>query len=162
MPVETLEALRLFTNLETEKRKLLQVVLFGQPELDHKLEGESVRQLKQRITFQYRLTVLGRDEVDQYIAHRLRVAGYKGNQLFARGAARAIHQASGGVPRLVNILAHKALLLAYGEAAPEVTSAHARQAVADTPAAQQVRPWWWLGFAMLMLSAGSLGWVLLA
>ena len=100
MPIETLEALRLLTNLETEKRKLLQVVLFGQPELDQKLEGESVRQLRQRITFQYRLTALGRDEVDQYLAHRLRVAGYRGNRLFTRPAARLVHRWSGGVPRL--------------------------------------------------------------
>jgi MSHA biogenesis protein MshM len=108
------------------------------------------------------LTALGRDEVDQYIAHRLRVAGYKGNQLFSKGAARLIHRASGGVPRLVNILAHKAMLLAYGEGAQEVTATHVREAAADTPAAQAPRPWWWLGFAMLVLSAGSLGWVLLA
>jgi MSHA biogenesis protein MshM len=162
MPVETLEALRLLTNLETEKRKLLQVVLFGQPELDRNLEGESVRQLKQRITFQYRLTALGRDEVEQYIAHRLRVAGYKGAGLFGRSAARLVHRASGGVPRLINILAHKAMLLAYGEGAQAVTPAHVRQAAADTPAAQQPRPWWWLGFAMLALSAGSVGWILLS
>lgn len=162
MPVETLEALRLLTNLETEKRKLLQVVLFGQPELDRNLEVDSVRQLRQRITFQYRLTALGRDEVDQYIAHRLRVAGYRGNRLFSRSAARLVHRGSGGVPRLINILAHKALLLAYGEGAQEVTPAHVRRAAADTPAAQPARPWWWLGFAMLVLSVGSAGWMMLS
>jgi MSHA biogenesis protein MshM len=137
------------------------VVLFGQPELDRNLEGESVRQLKQRITFQYRLTALARDEVDRYIAHRLRVAGYKGNQLFARRAARLIHRTSAGVPRLVNILAHKAMLLAYGEGAQEVTSSHVRRAAEDTPAAQRPRPWWWVGFAMLLLSVGSVGCMML-
>jgi MSHA biogenesis protein MshM len=161
MPVETLEALRLLTNLETEKRKLLQVVLFGQPELDQKLEGESVRQLKQRVTFQYRLTALGSDEVDQYIAHRLRVAGYRGNRLFTRAAARLVHRWSGGVPRLINIIAHKAMLLAYGEGMQEVVPSQVRRAAADTPAAQQRRPWWWFGFAMLLLSAGSFGWIML-
>ena len=162
MPVETLEALRLLTNLETEKRKLLQVVLFGQPELDDKLEGASVRQLKQRVTFQYRLVALERDEVDQYIAHRLRVAGYRGNRLFAAPAARLVHRASGGVPRLINIVAHKAMLLAFGEGAQLVRPEHVRRAAADTPAAQQRRPWRWFGFALLLVSAGSLGWVLLA
>jgi MSHA biogenesis protein MshM len=162
MPVETLEALRLITNLETEKRKLIQVVLFGQPELDQRLEGESVRQLRQRITFQYRLTALRRDEVDQYLAHRLRVAGYRGNRLFTRPAARLIHRWSDGVPRLVNIIAHKAMMLAYGEGTQQVLPLHVRQAAADTPAAHHRRPWWWLGFAMLALSVGSLGWLLLS
>ena len=162
MPIETLEALRLITNLETEKRKLIQVVLFGQPELDQKLKGASVRQLRQRITFQYQLTALRRDEVDQYLAHRLRVAGYRGNRLFTRPAARIVHRMSGGVPRLINILAHKAMLLSYGEGAQQVMPAHVRQAAADTPAAQRGRPWWWLGFAMLVLSVGSLGWLLLS
>src|SRR4029079_4195947 len=127
MPVETLEALRLITNLETEKRKLIQVVLFGQPELDQKLEGESVRQLRQRITFQYRLTALRREEVDQYLAHRLRVAGYRGNRLFTRPAARLVHRWSDGIPRLVNIIAHKAMMLAYGEGTQQVLPLHVRQ-----------------------------------
>ena len=162
MPIETLEALRLLSNLETEKRKLLQVVLFGQPELDQKLEGISVRQLKQRVTFHYRLEALGPDEVDLYITHRLRVAGYRENRLFTRSATRLVQRWSNGVPRLVNIIAHKALMLAYGEGVQEVLPAHVRLAAADTPAAQRRRPWHWLGFAMLLVSAGSLGWVLLS
>lgn len=161
MPVETLEALRLLTNLETEKRKLLQVVLFGQPELDHKLESESVRQLKQRITFQHRLTALQPDEVDEYLAHRLRVAGYRGERLFGRAAARRVRRWSGGVPRLINVIAHKALLLAFSEGVQVVRPEHVRHAVADTPAARQHEPWRWFGFALLVLSAGSLGWLVL-
>jgi MSHA biogenesis protein MshM len=161
MPVETLEALRLLTNLETQKRKLIQVVLFGQPELDQKLEIESVRQLRQRITFQYRLTALGRDEADQYIAHRLRVAGYRGNRLFTRPATRLVHRFSSGVPRLINIIAHKAMLLAYGEGVQQVSPAHVRKAAADTPVPRRRRPWWWLGFAMVLLSVGGLGWAVL-
>ena len=133
MPIETLESLRLLTNLEIEKRKLLQVVLFGQPELDRKLEGESVRQLRQRITFQYKLTPLSRDELDHYLAHRLRVAGYRGNRLFTKPAARVVHRLSGGVPRLINIVAHKALLLTYGEGMQQVLPRHAREAAVDTP-----------------------------
>src|SRR3990172_1563240 len=149
MPIESLEALRLLTNLETEKRKLLQVVLLGQPELDHKLAQESVRQLRQRITFQYRLGELGRDELDYYLAHRLRVAGYRGNRLFTKAAVRALHRASGGIPRLVNVVAHKAMLLAYGEGVPQVVPPHVRAAASDTPAAKQ-KSWWWFGFAMLL------------
>jgi MSHA biogenesis protein MshM len=162
MPVETLEALRLLTNLETEKRKLLQVVLFGQPELDQKLEGDSVRQLKQRITFQHHLTPLQPEEVDQYLAHRLRVAGFRGERLFTREAARVVYRFSGGVPRLINIIAHKAMLLAFGEGVQVVQPEHVSQAVADTPAARQYRPWRWFGFALLVLSAGSLGWLVLS
>jgi MSHA biogenesis protein MshM len=159
MPLESLEALRLLTNLETEKRKLLQVVLFGQPELDDKLGQASVRQLRQRITFQYRLGELGREELDYYLAHRLRVAGYLGSRLFSARAVRTLHRASGGIPRLVNVISHKAMLLAFGEGLPQVLPHHVRAAASDTPAARR-KTWWWLGFTMLALSAGGLGWVL--
>ncbi|NBR28076.1 MAG: AAA family ATPase [Betaproteobacteria bacterium] len=160
MPLESLEALRLLTNLETEKRKLLQVVLFGQPELDEKLGQESVRQLRQRITFQYRLGELGREELDYYLAHRLRVAGYLGNRLFSERAVGVLHRASRGVPRLVNVISHKAMLLAFGEGVPQVLPHHVRTAANDTPAARQ-RRWWWLGVAMLVVSAGSAGWMMM-
>lgn len=160
MPAESLEALRLLTNLETEKRKLLQVVLFGQPELDERLAQASVRQLRQRITFQYRLAALSRDELDYYLAHRLRVAGYRGNRLFTARAVRSLHRVSGGVPRLVNVVAHKAMLLAFGEGLPQVLPRHVRAAAADTPAARQ-RQWWWFGFAAALLAAGGAGWTLL-
>lgn len=143
MPLETLEALRLLTNLETEKRKLLQIVLFGQPELDDKLEQESVRQLRQRITFHYQLGTLRRAELEQYLAHRLAMAGHGGGPLFTRGAILQLCRASGGVPRLVNILAHKALLLTYGEGGVQAGARHVRAAVKDTPAARQFR-WWHL------------------
>jgi len=141
MPLGTLESVRLLTNLETEKRKLMQVVLFGQPELDRKLASESVRQLRQRITFQYTLEALASDEVANYVAHRLTIAGYSGPPLFANSALRSIHLASRGVPRLVNILAHKALLVVYGEGGRQAERRHVRMAVEDTPAASW--PWWW-------------------
>ena len=157
MPQETLEALRLLTNLETEKRKLLQVVLFGQPELDERLAHSAVRQLRQRITFQYRLTALSVEEVDHYLAHRLRVAGYRGSRLFAPAAVRQMHRASGGIPRLVNIIAHKSLLLTFGEGLQQALPQHVRIAAADTPAAGKMHRWWWFsGAAVLLLAAGGI------
>ncbi|OGA23764.1 MAG: AAA family ATPase [Betaproteobacteria bacterium RIFCSPLOWO2_02_FULL_67_19] len=147
MPFETLETLRLLTNLETEKRKLLQVVLFGQPELDQKLAAESIRQLRQRIMFQYDLKALSAEEVAGYVAHRLTIAGYSGTPLFDRSAMKALWEASGGVPRLVNILAHKSLLLVYGEGGQCAGKRHVEAAVEDTPAAAGLRPWWWPRFA---------------
>jgi MSHA biogenesis protein MshM len=142
MPLATLETVRLLTNLETEKRKLMQVVLFGQPELDRNLSSESVRQLRQRITFQYVLKALGRKEVADYVAHRLTIAGYSGEALFTSGALTELHAASRGVPRLVNILAHKSLLTLYGEGGRQAERRHVRCAVEDTPSATP-RWWWW-------------------
>ena len=162
MPLETLETLRLLTNLETEKRKLAQVILFGQPELDRKLAHESVRQLRQRITFQHHLGTLTREELVHYLAHRLNVAGHSGDTVFSSQAARAIHCATGGVPRLVNILAHKALMLAFGEGVRQVRARHARGAIADTPAASffPARHWAWLAMAGLLAGSG-IGWLVL-
>lgn len=150
MPLETLEALRLLTNLETEKRKLLQVVLFGQPELDEKLDHDSVRQLKQRITFHYRLESLAREEIDYYVAHRLRVAGFSGARLFTPQAIRLLYQASGGTPRLINILSHKAMLVTYGEGKSQVMRRHMTSAVRDTPAVKRD----WFGFVRPFLGRG--------
>jgi len=143
MPLATLETVRLLTNLETEKRKLMQVVLFGQPELDRKLASQAVRQLRQRITFQHTLKALGRNEVADYVAHRLTIAGYSGPALFTNGALGSIHTASRGVPRLVNILAHKSLLLSYGEGVRQAERGHVHAAVEDTPAARLRRWWLW-------------------
>jgi MSHA biogenesis protein MshM len=139
MPLETLESLRLLSNLETEKRKLVQVVLFGQPELDLRLARASVRQLRQRITFHYRLTALTAAELEHYLAHRLRVAGYRGGGVFLPAAVRVLHRACRGVPRLANIIAHKSLLLAFGEGLQQVLPRHVRAAAADTPAAARSR-----------------------
>lgn len=141
MPLETLEALRLLSNLETEKRKLLQIVLFGQPELDQKLSQPSVRQLLQRIAFHYRLRGFSRKEVALYLAHRLRVAGYRREALFGGYAVRALYRASAGTPRLVNILAHKALLAAFGEGGQAIKIRHVRRAAWDTEGARS--PGWW-------------------
>ena len=142
MPLETLEALRLLSNLETEKRKLLQIVLFGQPELDEKLQRPEVRQLLQRIAFHYRLDSLKQSEIGHYVAHRLRVAGYLGEGLFSPAALRALHRASGGTPRLINILAHKSLLSVFGEGRQMVKVRHVRGARNDTEGAHRIG-WFW-------------------
>jgi len=160
MPLESLETLRLLTNLETEKRKLVQVILFGQPELDERLAHESIRQLRQRITFQHHLGTLTREETEYYLAHRLAIAGYSGEGVFARAAVNRIYRGSRGVPRLVNILANKAMMLAYGEGSRRVTAQHARAAAADTPASFAVsRAWLWLALACVAFS--SIGWMIL-
>ena len=156
MPLETLEALRLLTNLETEKRKLLQIVMFGQPELDRKLQSEAIRQLSQRITFHYHLGPLIKDDMEFYVSHRLSVAGFGGSRLFTRGAVKALYAASGGVPRVVNILAHKALLLAYGEGKQQIVARHVRAAADDTGSARK-RRWPWLGLAALVVLAAGCG-----
>lgn len=135
MPIETLEALRLLSNLETEKRKLIQVVIFGQPELEEKLNHQSIRQLKQRITFDYELSRLDRDELQYYLNHRLSVAGYRGGRMFSPGSLRLLYVKSGGIPRLVNILAHKSLLAAYGKGLREVTLTEMSAAINDTKSA---------------------------
>ncbi|MFL6653434.1 MAG: ExeA family protein, partial [Sulfurifustis sp.] len=131
------EALRLLTNLETERRKLLQVVLFGQPEIDTKLNNRAIRQLKQRITFSCRLRPLDLADVDFYIAHRLTIAGYRGARLFAEDAVKRLFRASRGVPRLINVLSHKALMAAFGEGERRVSERHVRVAIADTESVQR-------------------------
>ncbi|WP_151446308.1 ExeA family protein [Lacisediminimonas profundi] len=162
MPLETLEVLRLLTNLETEKRKLLQIVLFGQPELDRNLRNESVRQLYQRITFHYHLEPLSREDIDFYVAHRLAVAGYAGGRLFTSGAIRALTAGSGGIPRLVNILAHKSLMLAYGKSQRKVSAADVRAAAADTGAARKMSlPWAAVAASVVVVVAVTAGWMVL-
>ncbi len=135
IPLESLEALRLITNLETEKRKLLQIVLFGQPELDLRLNDPTVRQIKSRIAFHDRLLPLSGAETPAYLRHRTGLAGARG-PLFQAAAAGKLHRMSRGMPRLLNILAHKALMLAYGEGCEQVWPRHARVAGHDTPGAR--------------------------
>lgn len=132
MPEATIEALRLLTNLETESVRLLQIVLFGQPELDALLQKDSLRQLRQRITFHYRLAPLDRQSVAQYLRHRVSQAGYNGGDLFSAAALRLITRSSGGIPRLVNILAHKAMLSAWGVGDRQVNRRHVARAIRDT------------------------------
>jgi MSHA biogenesis protein MshM len=132
MPTGTLEALRLLTNLETERRKLVQIVIFGQPELDERLNHPSIRQLKQRITFSYRLEPLRPIQLQGYLQYRLRIAGHPDGKVFSPLAVRALRRRSSLVPRLVNILAHKALLSAYGRGKPRVGRKDVIAAAKDT------------------------------
>ncbi len=129
---ESLETLRLLTNLETENCKLMQVVLFGQPELDERLNKPHLRQLKQRISFSYNLPLMNKEDLEVYLNHRLAVAGHTHSQLFTKKAQKLLFIASRGIPRIVNILSHKALLVAYGRGNKQIDHISMRLAVNDT------------------------------
>ncbi len=118
---DLLEQIRLLSNIETDDRKLLQIVLLGQPELRDRLNSHRLRQLRQRITVRYHLKPLTRFEVDQYIQHRLELAGAKGVPSFTRPALWRIFLYSGGIPRLVNAVCDKALLAGYVEHSERIT-----------------------------------------
>jgi MSHA biogenesis protein MshM len=159
LPENCLEAIRLLTNLETEERKLLQVVLFGQPELDVKLNQPSLRQLKQRITFSYYLEPLSREEMESYLCHRMAIAGYTYGSLFSNDAKKKLFYASKGLPRLLNVLCHKALLVTYGRGLKKVDLNSVKRAIADTESAAVARGrinsqtiLWVLGGFMLLVS----------
>lgn len=141
LPVSTLEGLRLLTNLETEQSKLLQVVLFGQPELDQTLARQDLRQLRQRITFSYALRPLDVADATRYLTERLAVAGYRGEPLFEPSAVRLLVQGSRGIPRLLNILANKCLMSAFGEGSRCVGVRHVRRALADTEGSALPQGW---------------------
>ena len=150
LPMDTLESLRLLSNMETSKHKLIQIVLFGQPELDAMLRTPALRSLASRISFSARLAPLPMGDLVCYLRHRLAVAGWAGPDLFSAGANRLLRLASGGVPRRVNAIAHKALLLAYGEGHRHIDMALAWRAWRDEESLPQaVR-------SMLRLMAGAL------
>jgi len=161
MPLESMEVLRLLTNLETEKRKLLQVVLFGQPELNDHLQHHSVRQLRQRISFQYELKGLRQDELERYLRHRLAVAGYVGDTLFNKRAVAKLHRITGGTPRLINIVAHKALMLAFAEGRQQITSKHIGLAGSDTPEVRRDWHTWVMWGAVATLIVVVTTWLVL-
>lgn len=131
LSAESLEQVRLLSNLETDQRKLLQIVLIGQPELRDKLNDRSLRQLRQRITVRYHLTPLSRREIERYIGHRLQVAGGNGRPDFTRLAMSAIHRYSGGVPRLINAVCDKALLAGFVDSTDTVTWRQVRRAIRE-------------------------------
>ena len=150
IPLRTVESLRLLSNLETEKRKLLQLVLLGQPELDVKLAHPEIRQLLQRITFSEHLGPMLPQRVPVYLSHRLGRAAsgqHTDIEVFEPAAAQAIARLSRGVPRLINVLAHKCLMLAYGEDVHRVTVAHVTLAAQDTHGIALTQRWWrrWAG-----------------
>jgi len=132
MPDETLEEIRLLSNLESNRHKLLQIVLFGQSELDEHLDTAGMRQLRERITQSFHLEPLVRSDIENYIDFRMRAAGYRGPKVFNPRAIKLIASASQGLTRRVNILSDKALLAAYAAGTHAVTQAEARRAVRDT------------------------------
>ncbi len=155
MPMTTLEEIRLLSNLETSHSKLMQIVLFGQPELDVHLALPNMRQLKDRITHSFYLLPLPNRDVKDYLDFRLRAAGYKGPALFDAACIDVIAEASEGLTRRINIYADKTLLAAYAEGTHDITANHVRAAVSDTvlkSAPQPVKiPSWLLIGASLVL-----------
>ncbi len=144
IPDETIESLRLMSNIETEKQKLLQIVMFGQPELDEKLSRPHLRQLLQRITFADYISPMAPGDVGAYLVHRLVTAGAADGRRFSDAAVETLAKRSGGIPRLVNVIAHKSLMLAYGEGGQLVEKHHVDLAADDTAAAENVTaatPW---------------------
>ncbi len=132
MPQESLEAIRLLSNLETGKRKLVQIVLFGQPELDAMLAKSNARQLKQRIGHAYHLKPLNQASIRSYLQHRVSSAGYRGPELFDDGAQRRLYKLSQGIPRIINVLCNKALMLSYASGEFYVKGKHIEAAAADS------------------------------
>jgi len=132
MPLATLEEIRLLSNLETKQDKLLQIVLFGQPELDDNLNQEHIRQLRERITHRFNLGPLQTKDVGEYLIFRLRAAGYHGPHLFTESAIKKLSHAAEGLVRRVNILADKALLAAFAENVYQVTPKHVAAAIHDS------------------------------
>lgn len=131
MPMDTLEEIRLLSNLESNRHKLLQLVLFGQPELDETLARTDMRQLRERITHNFNLEPLVREDIDQYLDFRMRAAGYRGPNVFMPGAVRLIARASAGLTRRINILADKSLLAAFAAGTHQVGPKEAGAAIRD-------------------------------
>ena len=157
MPIETLEEIRLLSNLETDENKLLQMVLFGQPELDEKLSVPHIRQLKERITHSFNLSPFRPDDTLQYLNFRLRAVGYKGPDIFSRKTAGVVKKYSAGLTRRINIIADKALLAAFSEGGHTITPTHVRSAAQDSEfkkAVDNKKVLW--AAAGLLLAAGLL------
>jgi MSHA biogenesis protein MshM len=158
MPIATLEEIRLLSNLETKQHKLLQIVLFGQPELDDNLRKSEIRQLRERITHSFSLSPLGAEEVREYLAFRLQAAGYRGPDLFPPRVIRYVARTTAGLTRRINIVADKALLAAFAQNTHNVSLKHVRAAVADSEfsdARPAGRKGWGLG--ALAATAGLAG-----
>ncbi|MBS4096320.1 MAG: AAA family ATPase [Sulfuricella sp.] len=132
MPLETLEEIRLLSNLETSHNKLLQIVLFGQPELDDNLNLPQMRQLKERIIHSFWVPPMTSKDIPEYLMFRMRAAGYRGPDIFTPGAVKLLIKASGGITRRINILADKALLAVFAENQYIVQRKHAQAAIADS------------------------------
>ena len=166
MPLPSLEEIRLLSNLETKNDKLLQIVLFGQPELDQNLRRNNIRQLRERITHSFRLEPLSVDETREYLMFRMRAAGYHGPELFSEPVVKAVARAAQGLSRRVNLIADKTLLAAFSENTHTIRRKHVDAAVADSEfsaapsAGIGMRPFW--GVALLVIGGavgvGSYAW----
>ncbi|MGO1460962.1 MAG: ExeA family protein [Marinobacter sp.] len=160
LSADVLEQLRLLTNLETAEKKLLQIVLLGQPELQEILALAQLRQLNQRVTARYHLDAINRSELPAYLSYRLGVAGMRGD-IFSPSAVRKLYRSSNGIPRLINLISDRALLGAYAQGEHEITSTHIRQAAREvggkrnagpTPAGDKSKP----GASSVMVLVASL------
>lgn len=156
---EALEQIRLLTNLETETQKLLQIILIGQPELRDMLARPDLRQLAQRMTARYHLAPLTPAETVSYVRHRMRVAGAT-HEVFTRGALRELHHCSEGIPRLINIMADRALLGGYAQEKPVVGAALVRRAASEVLGRRQAPRWlpWVAVAATAALTLGVIWW----
>ena len=145
MPSESLEEIRLLSNLESNRHKLLQIVLFGQPELDEYLDQTHMRQLKERITHSFKLDPMVRADIESYVDFRMRTAGYRGTHSFSKPALKLISIVSQGLTRRINILCDKALLAAFADNEHRVQLKHARAAVKDSEFrrfSKSATAWW--------------------
>jgi type II secretory pathway predicted ATPase ExeA len=163
MPAETLEEIRLLSNLESNRHKLLHIVLFGQPELDLHLRQPAMRPLKERITHNFALEPLRSSDIASYLAFRLRAAGYRGPELFTAGAIERISRASEGLTRRINIIADKALLAAFADDRQVIDERQALAAIRDaqfTPIADPpTRPATWIVATVVVALVASLAYL---
>ncbi|HVJ30259.1 MAG TPA: AAA family ATPase, partial [Gammaproteobacteria bacterium] len=158
---ELLEQVRLLTNLETSKQKLLQIILIGQPELRELLDGLQMRQIAQRITGRYHLEPLRKDETRAYVSHRLRVAGTQ-NDIFTKRAISALYRHARGIPRLINVIADRALLAAYTKDQRSIDAKLVSAAASEVFGVRRKAPWWPFatgaaGAAAIVLGVTNLG-----
>ena len=163
MPLATLEEIRLLSNLETRNDKLLQIVLFGQPELDENLRQQNIRQLRERITHSFGLSPLNTNDVREYLMFRMRAAGYRGPDLFSDTIVKMITRASGGLTRRVNLIADKALLAAFSENTHTLKPRHIEAALRDSEFSHvavrgaPVLRWTWILAALSGVALGAAG-----
>lgn len=160
MPLETLEEIRLLSNLETEQFKMLQIVLFGQPELDENLAQRQIRQLRERITHHLSLDMFEKKDIQSYLNFRLRAAGYKEADLFNARLAGKIAKYSKGLTRRINIIADKALLAAYSENSQQIKPKHIKMAANDSQYATVSLPAWakYMALALVVVLLLAAGW----
>lgn len=161
MPLATLEEIRLLSNLETQQHKLLQIALFGQPELDEQLTRREMRQLKERITYSFYLEPFATGDIRDYLNARLRSCGFRAGEIFDRGAVRRIGGSSKGLVRRINILADKSLLAAYADGSRRVGSHHVKKAARDSDFAAPSRELWrplLLTGLLLVIGAAGIWW----